>query len=305
MAVPASSLRHPTIVGRAPTPWRRTVRGTPVEIRPGRHIDVAVHRGTPALFDAPRTTVFMLHGAGGNKDQWREQWRALIATGHDLVAYDMLGHGASPRPRGAERYSGEALLADAFAVLERWRGDRNVLIGHSYGAGLVLAMLARLAERAMLAPIAGAVLLGARLFRGAHPIRDVPLAQLRKHRAKLDEDFRRLAWHPDADPALVRHETTLSMRNSLAVYQALFVDPRWMDPAAARAIDVPVLVLAGDHDGLVSADDSRALAHALPRARFELVERAGHQLMLERPREVCAAIASFLGEVAPAVPMSR
>ncbi len=283
-----------TIVGHAPRIWRRTVRGQPVQVRPGRTLDLAVHRGTPAMFQGPPTTVFMLHGAGGNKDQWRETWRALIGTGHTLVAFDMMGHGESPRPRGQAPYAGDELIADALAVFERHRSERNVLIGHSYGGALVLALLERLQAAQRLGEVAAAVLLGARLFRGDHPIRDVPLAELRRNRARLEAEFRALAWHPEVDPALLMHEEALARRNSLAVYQSLFVAPRWMDPAAAPRLTIPVLVLAGDSDRIVTPDDARTLATALPQARLEIVARCGHQLMLERPAEVNALITEFL-----------
>ena len=76
-------------------PNRRVVAGTPVELRPGRTLSVAVH-------EAPGdTTVFLCHGSGGNKNQWRNQWLALTAAGHRVVAWDFPGHGESPAPNVA------------------------------------------------------------------------------------------------------------------------------------------------------------------------------------------------------------
>jgi pimeloyl-ACP methyl ester carboxylesterase len=43
-------------------------------------------------------------------------------------------------------------------------------------------------------------------------------------------------------------------------------------------------------------EDVRALAAAVPGACFEIVERAGHHLALERADAFTASVLSFLGE---------
>ena len=126
-----------------PEHWTRTlprVRGDSLEIRPGRRISLAHSRG----HSHPRIVVFFAHGGGGNKDQWREQWRALEEEGYSLVAWDLLGHGASDKPRRAADYAWDELVADQVEVLRRFAGERNVLAAHSFGTGLSLSSLLRL-----------------------------------------------------------------------------------------------------------------------------------------------------------------
>lgn len=284
-----------------PKPWRRAVTGRRMEIRPGRFVDVALHRA-PGEFGAPegRLTVFLVHGAGGNKDQWRAQWRTLAAQGHDLVAVDLIGHGESPRPREPSLYAGAELIADLMALFDRHRGARNVLVGHSYGSGLVLRMLLALRDAGRADAVAAAVLIGTGVFRGEHPIRAIPLATLRANRPALDADFRARAWHPSADRALVDHEMRLASRNSLAAYKALFEAPDWADPARIPELDLPVLVLAGADDAITPPEGARALAALLPRATLDVVPRACHLPMLEQPEHVDAALLRFLATVAPA-----
>jgi len=45
----------------------------------------------------------------------------------------------------------------------------------------------------------------------------------------------------------------------------------------------------------------QSLAESIPAARFQLVEGAGHMLMLERPAETAQAIGAFLAD-APRAP---
>ncbi len=54
-------------------------------------------------------------------------------------------------------------------------------------------------------------------------------------------------------------------------------------------IDVPTLVLWGASDRIATPEYGRAYAAAIPGARFELIERAGHFPHLEQPDDLRAA----------------
>jgi len=74
-------------------------------------------------------------------------------------------------------------------------------------------------------------------------------------------------------------------------------DPYMHDPALAgrlAAITVPTLVLWGEADRIATPGYGRAFAAAIPGARFEIVERAGHLPQLEQPEATFAAIDEFL-----------
>jgi pimeloyl-ACP methyl ester carboxylesterase len=61
-----------------------------------------------------------------------------------------------------------------------------------------------------------------------------------------------------------------------------------------RRIAVPTLVLWGASDGIVSPDYGRAYAKLIPNARFELIEKAGHQPEIEQPAKFVAHVAGFM-----------
>lgn len=60
------------------------------------------------------------------------------------------------------------------------------------------------------------------------------------------------------------------------------------------SIQVPALVVAGEHDALTPPDVGRAMAEGLPDARFELIPDAGHVSSLENAAAFNAVLASFL-----------
>lgn len=58
-------------------------------------------------------------------------------------------------------------------------------------------------------------------------------------------------------------------------------------------IDIPTLVLCGDQDKVVSLDYGRKYAAAIPGAKFEIIENAGHYLPLEQPKTFAEKVTAF------------
>lgn len=266
------------------------IRGQLLEIRPNRHLSITHHIGSTQ----PDTVVFCCHGAGGNKDQWRHQWQALKAEGYSLVAWDLLGHGDSAKPRRAAAYAWAELVADYLEILKRYAGGRNLIVAHSFGTGLSLsALLARPAV-----PIEAALLLGTQLHRPVTGggLMSLPAWILEWLRPLLAKGFRERAWHATADPALVAYEEKLTERNRLYMFKALMKNLRWPDADQVPTLVLPVSVLAGDSDGLTPASGGEALARQLPNADFQVLGECGHQLMLEKPDAVLSAFYTLLAK---------
>lgn len=60
------------------------------------------------------------------------------------------------------------------------------------------------------------------------------------------------------------------------------------------AIDVPTLVICGQHDAITPPGEMQQIAAALPEARYVEIPGAGHLSPLENPRRVNAAILDFM-----------
>ncbi|MER6571657.1 alpha/beta fold hydrolase [Streptomyces sp. NPDC001093] len=115
-----------------------------------------------------------------------------------------------------------------------------------------------------------------------------------------------LTFHnPDLrlDPAALSDEQKAVMaanQRTLAVYAG---DPFCHDPklrGRLHRVTGPVLVLAGEQDGIVPLDYGRALADSFPRATFAPIPEAGHVPHIEQPGAVFAAIGDFVDtEVKP------
>lgn len=108
-----------------------------VELRPGR--SVAVHRRAGK---ASKPRIFFVHGSCASMLQYQAMIEHFAAAGHEVVAYDFLGCGRSPKPDDWYAYSSDELRDDLAAVVARFGvGEvQNVLVCHSAGCSLALCI---------------------------------------------------------------------------------------------------------------------------------------------------------------------
>lgn len=290
--------RHSTWDAADDAAARRAVAGMLVEVRPGRQLDVAVHPAPPG-----GTTVFFTHGGGGNKGQWRYLFREAVARGHGAVAWDWLGHGASPDADDPAAYAGTENLADLEALLARHGSARNLLVGHSMGGRLTLALLAHQAAGAH--AVAGAILVASAApgaietstSRGTAFVGRASPAMLRLLRPVIRRAFRRRAWHHDTPAALIEAERLETRRNRMETIKTIIAHPPPLRGRDLAAIDVPVLVVAGARDRIIPVAVSRRLADTLPRSRLVVVPDAAHQVMVEQPGRLAKVVFGFAAEL--------
>ena len=118
--------------------------------------------------------------------------------------------------------------------------------------------------------------------------------------ATLDPDFNKLAYFdpkagerdyksmPEAEVA-----QTARNRESLArfAWQPYMHDPKLM--SRLHRIRIPTLVLWGKHDRILSEGYGRAYGAAIPGARFELIDEAGHLPHIEQPQRFADRVFAF------------
>jgi len=226
--------------------------------------------------------VVLIHGAGGNRLVWPAALRRL--PGATVYALDLPGHG---RSGGAGRERIGDYAADLVGFLDGVGEERAVLIGHSMGGAIAQTVALTAPER-----VSGLVLLstGARLKVSPSILEG------------LQRDFRAVvrltaewAWGPGADPALVAEGQRAMEETGPQVLLGDFLAcDRFDVRERVGEIRAPTLVATGSEDRMTPPRFGRWLADNIPGARFLLVEGAGHFLMLERPREVAAAVEAFL-----------
>jgi pimeloyl-ACP methyl ester carboxylesterase len=107
----------------------------------------------------------------------------------------------------------------------------------------------------------------------------------------LYSDRRKLDFSDLSDEALVRlarnHESFALFGWSPTLY-----DPKLTQ--RLHRIKIPTLVLWGAEDRVVSPEYGRRFAAAIPNARFEMIDGAGHYPQVERTDRFIAAVEGFI-----------
>jgi pimeloyl-ACP methyl ester carboxylesterase len=249
---------------------------------PGADLSAAVRTGAqPAL-------VF-LHYWGGSKRTWAQVIDRLDqATA--VVAYDQRGWGQSAGAPGP--YGLAQLAADAQSVVDDLGYERYVLVGHSMG-GKVAQMVAARQPRGL----AGLILVAP--APAAPAGMTAQLQELTSHayddQQTVEQSIGQMLTHR-ALPAELRRQI---VEDSLSAGD----DARLSWPttglaedvsALVGAIDVPVLVLAGEHDKVEPPELLREhLLPLIPHATMTILDGTGHLSPLEVPDQVAGAITEF------------
>ena len=246
-----------------------------------------------------KTICILLHGIGGNRDNWDTQLRAL---GHvmPMVSLDLRGYGDSTLGAGPSDI--DAYADDIAAVMAHFRAKRVVLCGLSYGAWIAASVALRAPEK-----VAGLVLCG-----GCTGMSEAPPEKREAFRSSRQVPLD--AGHTPADFAdavvdvIAGPEAGAQVRGALhasmsaipaATYRdalTCFCTPReTLDFAAAT---FPVLLMTGEYDALAPPEEIRAVSHrwaqaGAPFVNFEEITGAGHVCNLEKPDVVNAHLLRF------------
>src|SRR4029453_10591271 len=107
--------------------------------------------------------LLLLHGIGNNCQTWAEVIDRL-AENHTVIAPDLLGHGASDKPRGDYSIAAYANgMRDLLSVLDI---ERATVVGHSLGGGIALQFAYQFPERCQRIAVVGSGGLGPELSAG-------------------------------------------------------------------------------------------------------------------------------------------
>lgn len=248
--------------------------------------------------------VVLIHGNAVTGEDWDISGVAeILLRTHRVIIFDRPGFGHSTRPHGQSWTAARQadLIHSALAGLGI---ERPVVVGHSWGAIVALA----LAERYQ-GDIAALVLLSGYYFETLRP--DVPLVRVAA--LPIIGDVLRytvlplLGWlqmpllkwtmfAPNRVPQ--RFETTYSTGMALRPSQirASTCDGALMRPSARALRDrygdltLPVTIIAGRGDTIVFASMAEKLHAAVPHSKLHIIKGTGHMLHHIDPQAVAEAV---------------
>lgn len=219
----------------------------------------------------------LVHGLSGSSRWWERNIPALSERYRVLIP-DLIGFGRSPRP-----YGRLPPMQDLAAVLGEWirgvgRPEAHV-VGHSMGGQLAIHLAAAYPDQ-----VTSLVLVDAAGI--PRPITPRTVVRFAREIAPVwrwgDLSF---------VPVIVSDAWTAGPRTLLqAIGHILNDDVRPLLPR----IQAPTLVLWGERDSWVPLAHGEEMHEAIPDSRFEVLRRAAHNPMVDRPGEFNRRLLRFL-----------
>lgn len=281
-------------------------------LAPSRTIEL--HGQTVSFVEAGSGPVLLLlHGITSSSRTWGAVL-PLLAERFTVLAPDLLGHGASGKPRGD--YSLGAYASSIRDLLLALGHERATVLGHSLGGGVALQFAYQFPERLerlILVSSGGlgrevSILLRAATLPGAEyvlpvlsgrPVRDVTAASLRA--------LGKLGLRPNADGIGIGEGFgslgDVEARRAFLHTARSIIEPSGQRVSAADrlylAAWLPTLIVWGERDRMIPVAHGRAAAEAMPDSRLEIFEDAGHFPFNDDPERFARVVTDFMGTTEP------
>jgi pimeloyl-ACP methyl ester carboxylesterase len=250
--------------------------------------------------------IVLIHGNAVSGDDWDTSGvTEILLESHRVIIFDRPGFGHSERPRG-HLWTAAQQAELLYKALHQLGVDRPVVVGHSWGTIVALA----LAQRHQ-AEIAGLVLLSGYYFwtlrpdallvaPGALPVLgDLLCYTVSPLLGWLQMPLLKWAMFSPAR-ATVRFQAEYSPALALRPSQirATSMDGALMIPGALalrggyKDLTLPVVIVGGDGDKVVFKRRSEQLRDSIPGSVLQIVKGAGHMVHHLVPQQVAQAIES-------------
>ncbi|MEV6230507.1 alpha/beta hydrolase [Saccharopolyspora shandongensis] len=252
-------------------------------------------------------TLVFLHGTPSHSHIWRDVIPPVEAAGHGVLAYDLLGYGASERPTNRDT-SVEAQADLLGEVLAQQEIRRCSLIAHDIGGAVAQLFATRHPDR-----VERLVLIDSVSYDSwpSSTWREIIRDHLADHAAMPQAEFeamltRQLAMTV-ADPArmtgetleayLAAHRTPMG-RASFFEHQVRHYDstPTQRVAPLLKTLAAPTKIAWGAEDRWQPLAFAQRLAEDIPGAVLSIIPDAGHFPMEDDPTRITEEILTFLND---------
>lgn len=242
--------------------------------------------GPKGTGDTSILTIVFVHGAGSSHEAWTLQVEEF-GKQYQTIAFDFSGHGKSdPNPKMTSIENG--YTEELAALADHLELQNFVLVGHSMGGGVVMSYALRddfPCPKALTLVDTSCDLNLSNLAAGmTREALDTYLSLLRDRikgsNSKAIEIIRREEIHKTRNPHV--------MQRDLAVVDGFDITSR------IHEIDLPTLVVVGEHDNIITPSTAKDLEERLPRADLAIIRHADHVPMLQNPAEFNRVLGKYL-----------
>jgi pimeloyl-ACP methyl ester carboxylesterase len=241
----------------------------------------------------------LLHlGAGGDASLWEAAgYLEPLAEHYECILFDHRGHGASDRPEGAEANHIDRYADDVRVLLDELGIARAAFWGYSNGLSVGIRVASNAPDRLWALIGTGTTFYepddtpeAIRQFMQNRPI--VPVEQ------RWDRLIARFeTQEPDPIPEWMKERIRSTHRSQADGWTEASADWEWSDWQALTHLDLPTLLITGEHED--PTDDMGKAAEAMSHGRRLRLEGQGHINAFLRSDLVLPTVLEFLAENHP------
>jgi pimeloyl-ACP methyl ester carboxylesterase len=237
--------------------------------------------------------VLLIMGLGWTSDMWYRT-KPLLAKQYRTLTFDNRGVGRSDAPAGP--YSIAIMASDAAAVLDAAGIESSHIYGVSMG-GMIAQEFALQYPKRVKSLILGCTAAGGPQAKRAEPkVLDVLTRQgmTPEEAARAINPF---IYDAGTPPARIEEDMNIRMQwvptfeGYIAQFQAILM---WEAYSRIAAINAPTLVVHGETDELVPAENGKLIAQRIPGSKLVMIPNASHIYSTDQPEAAHKAELGFL-----------
>lgn len=257
-------------------------------------------------YPTAKPVMVFLHGWGGSGRYWRSTAAALTDY-FDCLLYDQRGFGRSqlsPSPAAPQSYALETYAEDLAALLDTFNLDAVYLNAHSMGASIAALFLNQYPERIIRAILTcnGLLEYDEVAFKQFHKFGQYVVKFRPAWLTKIpgaDRMFMARFLHRSIpaplrqafleDFVVANYDAALgTMLEAVSEKAALGM------PHEYSSFRMPVLLISGEHDRIITAEMGRQAAALNPQVTYRVIAATGHFPMLEDASTYLEQVQQFL-----------
>lgn len=242
-------------------------------------------------------TVVFLHGIGGNRTNWQEQLPVVAAAGFRAVAWDARGYGNS------DDYDGPLAFGDfsddLLRLLDHLGVDKAHCCGLSMGGRILFDFFPKHGTRVATLTFCDAFAAFDASFTPEKReqfvrLRKQPLLEGKTPREMAPAVAKTLLGPNASDAHFERLVASMAALHRDSYIKTIEATTLYDQIASVGSIDVPTLLIYGEHDSLTPPAIGAALQKDIKGSEFEVIADAGHLVNIEQPAAFNRRVLQFL-----------
>lgn len=255
----------------------------------------------------PFTLVF-LHGVGSNWTSWMKEMQYFHQHDYSTLGIDLRGHGQSDAPLEFEKYQLNYFARDIHRILVREKAKQFILIGHSLGGCVAINYCTHhpkhlpaslvLVESTTIYPFDHNRILNL----GPHTTNFLRFIAEHKamrrshlfHLKDIDLSYTGIRENLHLISHLIHLTPLRTIVKTLDNMERYSFHNQSIINKTLQNLNVPLLILTGDHDETVPPKYSRIIKKLVKTAELKVLRGAHHFITVEHPEEVSHMIHHFI-----------